>query len=141
MNPMIYAILAATSASFYGLSQKIASRFVDQLFGAVVISLIAASAGGCLLLTNWRGQQLYSNPKGLIFLFLSGLAALSIDYFTLKAYGSGLPLSIGGPLIIAVNIALTTLVGISLGEGINLAKVSGLLFVLVGASLLATLGR
>ena len=42
---------------------------------------------------------LYSDPKGILFIILAGICALGIDYFALKAYSSGLEISIGGPII------------------------------------------
>ena len=64
--------------------------------------------------------------------------ALALDYFVLKAYGSGLAVSIAGPIIIGGSIAVATIIGFFMGESVSTIKILGLVLVVVGASLLSS---
>ncbi|MEA2097478.1 MAG: hypothetical protein U9P70_00120 [Patescibacteria group bacterium] len=72
---------------------------------------------------------------------LAGVCALAIDYFALKAYGSGLAISVAGPIIIGGSIAVAVLIGFFLGESITAVKIIGLLFVIVGSGILAIVSK
>ena len=95
--------------------------------------------GLILLLPNIKTTTLFSNPKGILFAVLAGICALVIDYFALKAYGSGLAISIAGPIIIGGSIVVAVLIGFFLGESITLIKIIGLAFVIVGAGILSAI--
>lgn len=69
---------------------------------------------------------------------LAGACAFAIDYFSLKAYASGLPLSVGAPIIIGCNMALVTVIGLVLGEPISLLKIIAILLIGIGASILGS---
>ena len=140
MNPgVIFAIIAAIAFAVWTVFHQKASSHINNLFGAIIVSFTAVVLGLIFLLPKIKSTVLYTNPKGIIFAALAGAFALGIDFFVLKAYGSGLPISIGGPIIIGGSIALATLIGFFLGESITLMKVLGLLFVIIGSGILATI--
>jgi uncharacterized membrane protein len=137
MNAILYAIIAAVAGGFWSYFQRLASPNVNQLFGALVISITAVIVAATLLLVQSRQIQLYSNPRGIWFLVLAGVAAFSVDYFTLQAYSRGLPVSIGAPIGIAGGIATAVIIGLLIGENFSLMKFAGLLLIAGGGIILA----
>jgi multidrug transporter EmrE-like cation transporter len=65
--------------------------------------------------------------------WLIGIAAFSIDYFSLQAYSRGLSVSIGSPIFIGVSIMTASLAGFALGEAVTLMKLLGIGLIVVGA--------
>ncbi|HIH37375.1 hypothetical protein J4460_04805 [Candidatus Woesearchaeota archaeon] len=60
------------------------------MLGAIIVSLTAVLVGSVILLTRIKKTSFSLNPKGVLFAALAGVLALGLDYFSLKAYGSGL---------------------------------------------------
>ena len=142
MNPGItFAIIAAVAFGAWTVFHQQASDKINYLFGAIIVSLTAVIVGLIFLLPNIKTTNLFSNPKGILFMILAGVCALAIDYFALKAYGSGLAISVAGPIIIGGSIAVAVLIGFFLGESITLIKMSGLLFVIIGSIILSTVSK
>ena len=139
MHPgTVFAIIAAVSFGLWTVFQERASDFVNTLFGAIVVSTTAALIGIALLLPKIKSTQLYSDSRGLVFAVLAGMCALGIDFFALKAYGTGLDVSVGGPIIIGGSVAIAAFVGFLLGESFTLAKLLGLALVIAGSGILAS---
>ena len=138
MNPGIFfAIIAAIAFGIWTVFHQQAADKINYLVGAIIVSLTAAILGFLILLPKIKSTTLFSNPKGILFAALAGVCALAIDYFALKAYGSGLAVSVAGPIIIGGSIAIAALIGFFLGESVTLMKVLGLLFVIIGSGILA----
>jgi uncharacterized membrane protein len=138
MNPgIIFAIIAAIAFGVWTVFHQQAADKINYLFGAIIVSLTAVVVGLIFLLPKIKTITLFSNPKGILFAVLAGVCALAIDYFALKAYGSGLAISVAGPIIIGGSIAIAVSIGFFLGESITLMKVLGLLFVIIGSGILA----
>jgi len=93
--------------------------------------------GAFVFLFQKRPDHLVTDPKGVLFVVLAGLAAFLIDFFALKTYASGLPVTIGGPIIIGGSIALATVIGFVLGDAVNGIKVFGIFLVVGGAAILS----
>jgi bacterial/archaeal transporter family protein len=136
MNPLIFAILAAITFGFWTIFHKLAAPYINQVFGAVLVSFTAVILGGLFLLSG-KTEKLYTNSKGIIFLILAGICAFAIDYFALKAYAKGLPVTIGGPIIIGGSIAIAVTIGFFMGDSVTLPKILGLTLLTLGASILA----
>jgi transporter family protein len=140
MNPgIIFAVVAAIAFGIWIVFHQQAADKINYLFGAIIVSLTAVVLGLVFLLPKIKNTTLYSNPKGILFAALAGVCALAIDYFALKAYGSGLAVSVAGPIIIGGSIAIAAIIGFFLGESITLMKVLGLLLVIVGSGILAAI--
>jgi|SRR5665213_1155195 len=137
MNAILYAVVAAVAAGCWSYFQRLASPSVNQLFGALVISGTAVIVATTLLFVQSRQIPLYTNPQGIWFLALAGLAAFSVDYFTLQAYSRELPVSIGAPIGIAGGIATAVIIGLLIGENFSLMKFVGLLLIAGGGIILA----
>jgi transporter family protein len=137
MNPgIIFATIAAIAFGAWTVFHQQAADKINYLFGAIIVSFTAVILGSIFLLPNIKSTALFSNPKGILFAVLAGICALAIDYFALKAYGSGLAISVAGPIIIGGSIAIAASIGFFLGESITLMKILGLLFVIIGSGIL-----
>lgn len=132
------AMLAAVSMGLWVVFNKIAAGYVNQLLGAILLSVTAVTIGGTVfLLRGPQAVRLVTSPRGIVFIALAGAAAFSMDFLGLTAYSRGLPITVGGPIIIGGSIAVATLVGFSLGEAASLAKVIPIALIVVGAAMLA----
>jgi bacterial/archaeal transporter family protein len=138
MSPVLFAVAAAVAFGFWTVFHKLASSYIDQVFGAIVVSFVAVLAGAIVLLPRLKETHLVSNPKGIYFLILAGLCAFAIDYFVLKAYSGGLPITVGGPIVIGGSIAVAVFIGFFLGDSITFVKILGLVLLIAGASILST---
>lgn len=97
MDPGItFAIIAAIAFGIWTVFHQQASDKINYLFGAIIVSFTAVVVGLVFLLPKIKSTTLFSNPKGILFAVLAGVCALAIDYFALKAYGSGLSVSVAG---------------------------------------------
>ncbi len=138
---IIFAIIAAVAFGIWTVFHQQASSKINYLFGAIIVSLTAVILGLIFLLPRIKSVTLFSNPKGILFAVLAGVCALAIDYFALRAYGSGLGISVAGPIIIGGSIAIAASVGFFLGESVTLLKILGLLFVIAGSGILAAVAK
>jgi len=141
MNPIIFAVLAAGSFGLWTVFHKLASPYVNQIFGAIIVSLTAVIFGTVVFLFKARGAQLFSDPKGILFIVLAGIAAFFIDFLALQAYSRGLSLTIGGPIIIGGSMAVAILIGFVLGEPITLLKILGIALIVAGGAVLAGISQ
>ena len=139
MHPIIFAILTAISFGMWTVFHKLASPYINQLFGAILVSFTAVIFGGIVFLFNMKGIQLFSNPKGIFFIILAGVAAFFIDFLALQAYSKGLSLTIGGPIIIGGSMAVAVAIGFLLGEPITIMKVLGIALIVIGGVVLTAI--
>ena len=137
VNPVTLAILAAFSFGLWTVFHKLASSYVNQIFGAILVSFTAVIFGALVFLTQTKGVKLFTDPRGIIFIILAGICAFFIDFLALQAYSKGLPLTIGGPIIIGGSMAIAVAIGFIMGEPLNFAKIAGIMFIIVGGAILA----
>ena len=137
MNPIVFAILAAVSMGMWITLHRLASSYIDQMLGAILISLSAVVFGGILIFSKIKSSHLVINSRGLLLIALAGIAAFFIDYLTLEAYLRGLPLSIGGPIVVGGSLAISVLAGIVMGDAITAVKVFGIVMISAGAVILS----
>jgi len=141
MNPgIIFALVAAVAFGLWTVFHKHASAGIDYLAGAIIISLTAVIVGLVILLPRIKTVVSSSTPKGILFAVLAGFTVLAIDYFALKAYGSGLSISVAGPIILGGGVAVAAFLGLLLGESITLIKILGILLIVAGTGILSRLG-
>ncbi len=133
---IIYAIAAAITSAFWVVFEQQAASKINYLFGAIVVSLTASAIGLVFLLPKIKSTILFTNPKGVLFAALAGIFALLIDYFSLKSYGYGIPISVAGPIIIGGSIAVSSVIGFFMGDSVTLMKIFGLLLVIIGSEIL-----
>lgn len=140
MNPLVFAILGAVSFGLWTVFHKLASPYINQVFGAIIVSAAAVAAGLVVLVPRLKQTELFTDYRGILFLIFAGILAFFIDFFALKAYSGGLSITTGGPIIIGGSIAVASIIGILLGDPIPLLKIIALVFLLFGAGLLAYVG-
>ena len=133
---IIFAILGAFVEGLWAVFHQQASHHINSLFGAIIISFTAVVLGLFLLLLNMKSVTLVSDSRGILFSILAGLMALGIDYFALRAYSSGLEVSIVGPIIIGGGIAVAAALGFFLGDSISVTKLLALALAIMGSALL-----
>ena len=137
---IVFATITAVSFGVWTIFHQQASPHINPIFGAIIVSLTAVILGSVILLPQLKGSTLFTNQKGIIFVILAGLSAFAIDFFALKTYASGVPISVGGPIIIGGSVAIASIIGLLvLGESISLMKVFGIGLVIAGAGILASL--
>ena len=136
---ILFAVVTALALGVWTVFHQQASDKIDNLFGAIIVSLTAVILGLIFFLPRIKTTTLFSNPKGIVFALLAGVCALAIDYFALKSYGSGLAVSAGGPIIIGGSVAVAAVIGFFLGESITLLKIVGLVLVIAGSGVLASI--
>jgi bacterial/archaeal transporter family protein len=134
---LTFAIFAALAFGFWTVFHQQAANYLDKTFGAILVSLTAVIFGLFFLIPGIKSKHLVSNPKGIIFIALAGVCAFAIDYFALKAYGSGLKVSVGGPMIIGGSVIVATIIGFFLGDAFNLIKICGITLVAIGLVLIS----
>ncbi len=140
MNPGIFfAVIAAVAFGFWTVFHQQASDKINYLFGAIIVSLTAVITGLIILLPKIKTTILYTNPKGILFAVLAGLCALAIDFFALKAYGSGLAVSVAGPIIIGGSIGIAVLISFLMGDTITILKLAGIFLIIIGSAILAAI--
>jgi bacterial/archaeal transporter family protein len=133
--------LAFACAALFGVWNVLhaaASRHINSVLGAAIVavaSLVPAAIFSVRLLSSGPVQL---SRAGIGFACLAGLCAFFIDYLALRAFSSGLEVSVGGPIIIGGGIMIVTLIGILLGDAVTPMKLLGVALVIVGVSLLAS---
>lgn len=137
---ILFAIMTAIFFGIWTVFHQQASQHINPIFGAIIVSLTAVILGSIVLIPQLKGITLFTNQKAIIFVILAGLAAFAIDFFALKTYATGFPVSIGGPIIIGGSVAIAAIIGlVILGEPVSLMKILGILLVIGGASILASI--
>lgn len=137
MTPVLFAVLAALVFGLWTVFHELAAPHINQVFGAVLVSLSAVVAGSIVLIPQLKGMQLVSDPKGIYFVILAGICAFLIDFLTLSAYAKGLSVNIGGPIIIGGSIAVAGAIGFLMGDPVTVPKILGLVLVMAGAIILS----
>ncbi len=133
----MYAVLAAIAFGFWTVFHKLASPYINQVFGAILVSFTAVIAGLVVLLPQIRETQLVTNSKGIYFIIGAGICAFLIDFLALNAYAKGLSVNVGGPIIIGGSIAVAGLIGFLMGDPITFVKLAGIGLVILGSVVLS----
>lgn len=138
---LTFAILGAIAFGLWTVFHQQASAHINNLLASILVSLTAVIVGLLFFIPQMGATKIQMESKGLIFAILGGICALGIDYFALRAYGSGLPISVAGPIIIGGSIAVATVIGFFLGESLTIAKIAALILVILGSTILSALGK
>jgi transporter family protein len=139
MDAIAFAVLAALSAGSYSILQRVAAPTVNQAFGAMLISLTAALVSAVVLFWTRHNRPLYNDLSSLPWIGLIGIAAFSIDYFSLQAYSRGLSVSVGSPIFIGISIATASIAGFVMGESVTVMKLLGIGLIVLGTVIVSVL--
>ena len=137
MAPIIFAVLAAFSFGLWTVFHKLAAPHINQVLGAIIVSFVAVLFGLLSTILQPNQFRFEANQKGLLFVALAGVCAFLIDFFALKTYANGLPVTVGGPIIIGGSIAVAVVIGFFMGDSVTAMKIFGLLLLVAGAAILS----
>jgi transporter family protein len=138
---IVYVIVGALGTGLWNVFISAASRQMHPLLGALITELTAFTVGALIFLPILGAGFPRVPLRAVGLCMLAGLSVLLADFFILKAYRQGLPVSIGGPIIIGGSIVVVTLMGIVLGERMTLLKAASIAMILCGASILGSLSH
>ena len=134
---MLYILIAGAAAGTWSVVMSRASKLTHPIVG---VGLIEGSAVVLVLILLVRNRVDVTDavmPLGVALLVICGLCVFSVDFFSLRAYDSGMQLSVGAPIVAAGAILVPAAVGLLLGEGISAAKLLGIGLIGAGVFLLA----
>ena len=134
---LLFVIIGALGTGLWNVFISAASRQMHPLLGALITELTAFAAGTLIFLPVRSSGFPKVPARSVLLCMLAGLSVLAADVFILKAYKQGLPVSVGGPIVIGGGIVVVTLAGLLLGERMTLLKGASILMILCGASILA----
>ena len=124
--------LASVAAGLWSILLSRASRSVHPIVGTGVIEGSALVLVVLVILRQRIDIKSAVSFEGLALLVLCGLCVFSVDYFSLRAYETGLVVSVGAPIIASGAILLPTVVGPMLGERISVGRIVGIALIGVG---------
>ena len=139
MSWLTYAILAASGFGFYNFFVKIsADKFSPTVAGIFIALSSFVVAVIATLYFKMSGQNLVFTKSSLVLLILAGIFTALGEFFFLFMYAKGSPITIGNPVVVGGTVLVSMILGvIVLKEPMNITKVAGTIFVLIGLVLLA----
>ncbi len=138
---LLFVIIGALGTGLWNVFISAASRQMHPLLGALITELTAFAAGALIFLPALGSGFPKVPARAVLMCMLAGLSVLAADVFIIKAYKQGLPVSIGGPIVIGGGIVVVTLAGLLLGERMTVLKAVSILMILCGASILGSMPR
>lgn len=130
---LAFILIASVAAGFWSILLSRAARSVHPIVGTGIVEGSALLIVVLVVLRQRIEIKSAMNIEGVALLALCGLCVFAVDYFSLRAYESGLEVSVGAPIISSGAILLPAIVGPMLGERIGPAKIVGI--VLIGAGI------
>jgi len=130
---LTFILIAGFAAGFWSVLLSRASRSVHPVVGT---GIIEGSAVLMVLLVIFRQRIDLKDAvsfEGTALLVLCGLCVFMVDYFSMRAYETGLEVSVGAPIVASGAILLPAVIGPMLGDRVSAAKVVGI--VLIGAGI------
>jgi transporter family protein len=138
---LLFVIIGALGTGLWNVFISAASRQMHPLLGALITELTAFAVGALIFLPALGSGFPKVPARAVLMCMLAGLSVLAADVFIIKAYKQGLPVSIGGPIVIGGGIVVVTLAGLLLGERMTVLKGVSILMILCGASILGSMPR
>ena len=130
---LAFILIASVAAGLWSILLSRASRSVHPVVGTGIVEGSALLLVVLVVLRQRIDIKSAVSLEGLALLVVCGLCVFAVDYFSLRAYETGLEVSVGAPIISSGAILLPAIVGPMLGERIGPAKIAGI--VLIGAGI------
>lgn len=127
-----FILIASVAAGLWSILLSRASRSVHPIVGTGVVELSAVVLVLMVILRQRIDIKSSMSVEGFALLAFCGLCVFTVDYFSLRAYETGLEVSVGAPIIASGAILLPAIVGPMLGERISAAKIVGVALIGVG---------
>ncbi len=140
MNWLLLALLGAFCFGAYNVFIKIASGYIHEITGAVILQFVAAFAGlGILLYLKFKGNEVIEiSQKGVYYSILAGLCVGGAEILSFLVFGKGVPASTGIPIIIGGAIVVGAVIGVLfLKEKITVFNIVGTILVVLGILLIS----
>lgn len=128
-----FILIASVAAGLWSILLSRASRSVHPIVGTGVVELSAVVLVLMVILRQPIDVKSALSVEGFVLLVFCGLCVFTVDYFSLRAYETGLEVSVGAPIIASGAILLPAVVGPMLGERISVMKIFGI--ALIGAGI------
>ena len=129
---LAFILIASTAAGLWSILLSRASRSVHPVIGTGIVEGSALLLVVLVVLRQRIDVKSAVSLEGLALLVVCGLCVFAVDYFSLRAYETGLEVSVGAPIISSGAILLPAIVGPMLGERISAAKIVGVALIGVG---------
>ena len=127
-----FILVASVAAGLWSILLSRASRSVHPIVGTGIVELSAVVLVLMVILRQRIDVRSASSVEGIVLLVFCGLCVFTVDYFSLRAYETGLEVSVGAPIIASGAILLPAVVGPLLGEKVSLAKIAGVILIGMG---------
>jgi transporter family protein len=137
----MFVSIAALAGGTWSILVSRASREMSPVLGPIIAETTGVIIALVLLTTRFRETTLEYSTRGITLLLLAGICVFSVDYFSLRAYGTHLPVSVGAPIFMGGVILVATTIGFLLGDAISVKKVVGIALIVSGAAILASLSQ
>ncbi len=133
--------LAALSWTFHTICLKVLGNKLPAVFITLSFYIVATLSTGAIALTqnNAASVQILFSSKFLMWLIIgAGVTIALTDYFIVRGFSFGAPISLYVPLMETVQIILVALTGVLVfSETVTLQKCLGFALAIVGFFLMA----
>ncbi|NKB87050.1 MAG: hypothetical protein GKS06_02350 [Acidobacteria bacterium] len=140
-NGVMFIGVAALAGGCWSALMNRAAADTNPLLAPMIAEATGVFIALTILVTRYRDVQLEWTSRGVGLLLLAGVCVFSVDYFTVRAYGTGLAVSTGAPIFLGGAILVTTIIGPALGDQLSGTKLAGIALVAAGAVMLGTAGE
>ena len=138
---VMFVSIAALAGGTWSVLVSRASREMSPVLGPIIAETTGVIIALVLLTTRFRETTLEYSTRGITLLLLAGVCVFSVDYFSLRAYGTHLPVSVGAPIFMGGVILTASIIGFLLGDAITVKKLAGIALIVSGAAILASLSQ
>jgi transporter family protein len=138
---LMFVSIAALAGGTWSVLVSRASRDMSPVLGPLIAETTGVIIALVLLSARWRETTLEYSTRGITLLLFAGVCVFSVDYFSLRAYGTHLPVSVGAPVFMGGVILVATFIGFMLGDAFTLKKLVGISLIVAGAAILAGLSQ
>jgi len=143
---IVPALCCAMAYALYNIFIKKGSSHINPVLGGVILQLVAAALGGCLLSflilqeTNKGGGDIGNivayDKEGIFWAVLAGLAVGTAEIVSFLVSSMGVQAMQSIPVIIGGSVLFGTVIGaVALHEDLSLRGWGGVLLISIGISL------
>lgn len=134
MNWVLLALITAIFFGTYNFFIKVSAGHINQIVGAVILQIVAASVGGVVLLfLKMTHSPLAITSRGIWFALLAGIMVGLAEITSFYFFAKGVPASVGIPVVIGGSILVGALLGVAfLHETLTLIHYSAILLIIIG---------
>ncbi len=140
-NGVMFIGIAALAGGCWSVLMNRAAQDTSPLLAPMIAEATAVFLALAILASRYRETTFEWSGHSLGMLLIAGVCVFSVDYFTVRAYGTGLAVSTGAPIFLGGAIMITTVIGFVLGESISGTKLAGIVLVAIGAAILGAVSE